>query len=185
MDRFRTTVALPWIAAIVGFPIGGYLGHAIAGPAATAPAALMSGLIAGAIIGVLQALSIGLRGQPLAIWVGGTAAGLAVGLAIVTAAIGQIETSTEAAALGLVSGALIGAAQAAVLMRAGTSNAWLWIPVTGLAWGVGWLVTSGIGVALAAGWPVYGLSGALVSQLITAVALWQLVASRDTLRTTA
>ena len=110
---------------------------------------------------------------------------MAVGLAIVTAAIGQIETSTEATALGLVSGALIGAAQAAVLMRAGTSNAWLWIPVTGLAWGVGWLVTSGIGVALAAGWPVYGLSGALVSQLITAVALWQLVASRDTLRATA
>src|SRR6185312_9044505 len=27
MDRLRTTVALPWIAAIIGFPIGGYLGH--------------------------------------------------------------------------------------------------------------------------------------------------------------
>jgi hypothetical protein len=185
MDRIRTTVALPWLAAIVGFPIGGYVGHAIAGPAATAPAALMSGLIAGAIIGLAQALSIGLRGQPLAIWVGGTAAGLAVALAIVTAAIGQIETSTEAAALGLVSGVLIGSAQAAVLLRAGTTNAWLWIPATGLAWGVGWLVTSGIGVALAAGWPVYGLSGALASQVITALALWRLVSSREILHATA
>jgi hypothetical protein len=181
MDRLRTNVALPWIVAIVGFPIGGYLGHAIAGPAATAPAALLSGLVAGAIIGLGQALSLGLRGQPLAIWAGGTAVGLAVALGIVTAAIGLIETQAEAVALGVVSGVLIGAAQAAVLMRAGVSNAWLWIPVTGLAWGVGWLVTSGIGVALEAGWPVYGLSGALVSQIITAVALWRLVPSRETL----
>jgi hypothetical protein len=49
-------------------------------------------------------------------------------------------------------------------------------------WGVGWLVTSGIGVALAAGWPVYGLSGALASQVITAIALWRLVGSRSTRR---
>jgi hypothetical protein len=185
MDRVRRTVALPWIAAIVGFPIGGYLGHAIAGPAATALPALLSGLIAGAIIGLGQALSIGLRGQPLAIWVGGTAAGLAIALAVVTAAIGQIETSIEAVVLGVVSGLLIGAAQAAVLLRVGTSNAWLWIPATAVAWGVGWLVTSGIGVALAAGWPVYGLSGALASQVITAIAIWRLVTSRDNLHATA
>jgi len=62
MDRLRTNVALLWIAGIVGFPIGGYLGHAIAGPAATAPAALLSGVIAGAIIGLGQAVLIGLRG---------------------------------------------------------------------------------------------------------------------------
>jgi hypothetical protein len=70
-------------------------------------------------------------------------------------------------------------------LRAGVSNAWLWIPVTAVSWGVGWLVTSGIGVALAAGWPVYGLSGALASQIITAIALWRLVTSRDTLHATA
>ena len=116
---------------------------------------------------------------------GGTAVGLAVALGIVTAAIGQIETTTEAVALGVVSGLLIGAAQAAVLMRVGISNAWVWIPVTGLAWGVGWLVTSGIGVALEAGWPVYGLSGALASQVITAVALWSLVSSRKALQAAA
>jgi hypothetical protein len=121
----------------------------------------------------------------LAIWVAGTAVGLAAALALFTAAIGQIETSLEAVALGVVSGALIGAAQAAVFLRAGTSNAWLWIPVTALAWGLGWLVTSGIGVALAAGWPVYGLSGALASQIITAVALWRRATSPETRNATA
>ena len=84
--------------------------------------------------------------------------------------------------LGLVSGVLIGAAQAAVLMRAGIANAWLWILVTGVGWAVGWLITASVGVALAPGWPVYGASGALVSQVITAVALLRLVPSRDALK---
>jgi hypothetical protein len=185
VDRIRATVAVPWIVAVIAFPIGGYVGHAIVGPAATAFAAFLSGVIAGAVIGLGQAFSIGLRGRALAVWVGGTSVGLAVALGIVTAAIGQIETSTEAIAVGIVSGALIGASQATVLIRSGVANAWLWVPVTAVAWGVGWFVTSGIGVALAAGWPVYGLSGALVSQAITAVALWRLVSSRRALQSAA
>lgn len=185
MDRLRSSVALPWLLAVVGFPIGGLLAQTIAGPAATVPAALLSGLIAGAVIGLGQALSLFLRAQALALWVGGTAIALAVALAVVTAAIGQIETSTEAIALGALSGVLIGAAQGAVFMRAGVANAWVWIPVTGVAWAVGWLITSSVGVALAPGWPVYGLSGAVVSQIITGVALWRLVPSRDTLKSAA
>jgi hypothetical protein len=185
MDRLRTSVALPWIIAVVGFPIGGLLAQTVAGPASTVPAALISGLIAGAVIGLAQALALGLRAQALAVWVGGTAVALAVALGLVTAVIGQIETSTEAIALGVVSGVLIGAAQAAVLMRAGVGNAWVWILVTGVAWGIGWLITASVGVALAPGWPVYGASGAIVSQIITAVALWRLVPSRESLRAAA
>lgn len=182
MDRLRTSVVLPWIIAIVGFPIGGLLAQTIAGPAATVPAAVLSGLIAGAIIGLAQGIALWLRGQALVLWVVGTAVALAVGLAGVTAAIGQIETSTEAIVLGAVSGLLIGAAQAALFMRAGIANAWVWVVVTGVAWAVGWLITASVGVALAPGWPVYGLSGAVVSQIITAVALWRLVPSRDALK---
>ena len=40
---------------------------------------------------------------------------------------------------------------------------------SGIAWAIGWAVTAGIGVALEAGWPVFGLSGALVSQVIAGV----------------
>jgi hypothetical protein len=139
MDRLRTSVAMPWVVAVIGFPIGGLLAQTIAGPAATVPAA-------------------------------------------VTAAIGQIETSTEAVALGALSGVLIGAAQAALFMRA-IANAWVWVLVTGIAWAVGWLIiTARVGVALGPGWPVYGASGALVSQIITAIALWRLVPSHEALR---
>jgi hypothetical protein len=185
MDRFRTSVPLPWIIAVIGFPIGGLLGQTIAGPAATLPAALLSGLIAGAVIGLAQAISLGLRSTALAIWAVGTAAALAVALAAVTLATGQIETSTEAIGLGVASGVLIGAAQGGALMRAGIAKAWLWIPATGVAWAVGWLVTSSVGVALAPGWPVYGASGALVSQIITALVLWRLVPSRAALQAAA
>ena len=185
MDRLRTSAAALWLVAVIGFPIGGFLGHMIAGPASTATSALLSGLIAGAVIGLAQALSLGLRAQALAWWTIGTAAALAAALGLVTVAIGQIETSTEAIALGAVSGVVIGAVQAFLFMRAGVANAWMWVAASAVAWAVGWLITSGIGVALAPGWPVYGLSGAIASQVITAVALWRLVPSRETLHAAA
>jgi hypothetical protein len=182
MDRLRTSVALPWILAVVGFPIGGLLAQTIAGPVSTVPAAVASGLIAGAVIGFCQALALSLRGRKLAAWTGGTAAAAAVALAIVTAAIGQIETAREAVWLGSTSGALIGFVQATLLIRAGVAHGWVWTVATAIAWGVGWLITSSAGVALEPGWPVYGLSGAVVSQIITGVALWWLVPSRQTLK---
>jgi hypothetical protein len=37
-------------------------------------------------------------------------------------------------------------------------------------------VTASIGVALEAGWPVFGLSGALVSQVLAGVVLWKVLA---------
>ena len=182
MDRLRDSVVLPWILAVIGFPIGGILAQQLAGPAATIPSALVSGLVAGAAIGFAQASALRLGSLAVALWVGATAAALAIALGLVTGAIGQIETSTEAIVLGVVSGALIGVAQSALLMRAGVPNAWTWIPITAVAWAVGWLITASVGVALAPGWPVYGLSGAVVSQIITGVALWRLVPSRDMLR---
>jgi len=182
MDRLRGSVVIPWILAVIGFPIGGVLAQQLAGPAATIPAALLSGLVAGAAIGFAQASALRLRSLSVALWVVGTAAALAIALGLVTGAIGQVQTSTEAIMLGAVSGALVGVAQSALLMRAGISSAWTWIPVTAVAWAVGWLITASVGVALAPGWPVYGLSGAVVSQIITGVALWRLVPSRDRMR---
>jgi hypothetical protein len=182
MDRLRDSVVFTWILAVVAFPIGGLLAQTVAGPASTVPSALVSGLIAGAVIGLGQALGLGLRAQPLAVWVIGTAVGLAIALAIVTAVVGQIETPTEAVGLGVVSGALIGVVQAVALMRAGVPSAWIWIPATAIAWGIGWLITASVGVALAPGWPVYGASGALVSQIVTGVTLWRLVPSGASLK---
>ena len=170
MSNLLESVPLRWVVAVVAFPIGGYLGHLIAGPAATAPAAFVSGLVAGAIIGLGQGLALKLPVQALVTWsavTAVTAVALALALAGLTAIIGQIETIPDAIFLGAASGLLIGAGQAALLVRQRVRSAWTWVLASTAAWAIGWLVTASIGVDLEAGWPVYGLSGALASQLST------------------
>ena len=168
---------------MVGFFIGGFLGQAIAGPAATVPAALLSGLIAGAFIGLGQGIALGLRGQALGLWTGGTA----VALGHRTRGRHGGDRPDRDHDRGGRPGRRLRPAdrrrsRPLLLMRAGIANAWVWVPVTAVAWAIGWLVTASIGVALAPGWPVYGASGAVVSQVITAIALWRLVPSRDALK---
>ena len=99
MHSFVQSLPLRWLIAVISFPIGGFIGHLVAGPAATIPSALISGAIAGGIIGLGQGFALKLRSQALVLWAGATAAGLALALAAVTAVIGQITNSTEAAAL--------------------------------------------------------------------------------------
>ena len=167
---------LRWILATVAFPIGGFLGHAVGGPAATLAAALISGVIAGAAIGLGQGLALALRPQTIALWVAATAAGLGLALAVLTAINGQIDSTVDAVILGAASGLAIGAGQAALLTRERIGNAWIWVVASSAAWAVGWLITSGaVGVGLAPGWPVYGLSGAVVSQVITGIVMWKLM----------
>lgn len=175
MSNLLSSMPLRWLLAVVAFPIGGYVGHLVGGPAATVPAALISGLIAGAVIGLGQGLALKLGVEALAIWTAVAGIALALSLAAVTAVIGQIEATGDAMLLGVASGLAIGVGQAALLVRKAVANAWLWVPASAAAWTVGWFITSSIGVALAAGWPVYGLSGALVSQVITAGVLWALL----------
>ena len=74
MSGSGRSLLLRWLVAIIAFPIGGFVGHLIGGPAATVPAALISGLIAGGIIGAGQGVALGIiRPQALALWVGATA----------------------------------------------------------------------------------------------------------------
>ena len=176
LPEFGRSVLIRWLVATVAFPIGGYLGNAVGGPAATVPAALISGLIAGGVIGLGQGLAIGLRGQPVIVWAAASAVGLGVALGVVTATVGQIDTTLDAVLLGAVSGLAIGGVQAALLMRDGLANTWIWVAASAIAWAIGWFITAGaVGVGLAPGWPVYGLSGAVVSQAITGIVLWKIL----------
>ena len=184
MPTLLQSLPLRWLVATLAFPIGGFIGHLVGGPAATIPAALISGGIAGAAIGLGQAFALRLRSQALIGWVGATALGLGLSLAAVTGFTGQIANSTEAAALGALAGLVLGTGQAVVLRSSGMSNAWIWAPATGIAWATGWFVTASAGIALDAGWPVFGLSGAIVSQVITGIVLWRLTASHPTVATT-
>ena len=184
MSTVRKSLPLRWLVATIAFPIGGFIGHLVGGPAATIPAALISGGIAGATIGLGQGLALKLRSQALVAWVVATAVGLGLSLAVVTGSIGQIASTTDAAALGAVAGLVLGSGQAFLLRSSGVSNAWIWAPATAIAWAAGWFVTASAGIALDAGWPVFGLSGAIVSQVITGIVLWRLTASRPVVAAT-
>ncbi len=173
MSGFFASIPLRWVVALVAFPIGGYIGFVVGGPAATVAAASISGLVTGALIGLAQGVAVGLPPRQLAVWTAGTAVALSAALGGMTAVLGQISTSGEAVIVGAVSGSLIGAAQAAFLVHGRASSAAIWVVASAAAWAVGWFVTTSIGVSTATGWPVYGLSGALASQLLTAVVLWR------------
>ena len=95
MLTFLQSLPLSWLIAVISFPIGGFIGHLVAGPAATIPSALLSGAIAGGIIGLGQGFALKLPSQALALWAAATAVGLGLALAGVTAVIGQITTTTE------------------------------------------------------------------------------------------
>jgi hypothetical protein len=114
--------------------------------------ALLSGVIAGAIIGTAQWLVLRRRGGSPA-WIIATTAGLAVGLTA-GAALVDYKTSLGAlAAMGAVSGAAIGLAQAASFAPL-RRHALVWTLATGALWAIGWAVTTAAGIKVEDQWPV-------------------------------
>jgi hypothetical protein len=159
-----------WGAAFLGFPIGGAAATALAGPIETVGAAALAGAAAGGVIGGAQWLVLRRRLPLSALWVPATAGGMAVGLALGQALLGDATTALPLLGRGLVVGAAIGAAQAA-LLRGVLPTPAIWAAAVALGWPLGWAVTAAFGIDLAAKWAVFGASGALTFQLATGLTL--------------
>ena len=160
-----------WLLATVSYPLAGIAGRAVAGPATAWTSALLAGAIAGRVVGVGQAIVMSPR-RPDVRWAIAMAAGSGAGLGV-SVGLGLTPLST-----GLVTGALIGVAQATVLaLAAGDArrSVLAWPVVVAVAWALGWTVTTAIGVDPNAGWAVFGLSGALTSQVVTLAGAFALV----------
>ena len=156
-----------WLAVFLAYPIAGFLGRAIANPADGFVFAFITGAVAGAVLGLAQWVALG-RHVSAVRWIGATAAGLGVSFVIV-----QMLGATSSAAaplIGAVTGLGVGLAQA-VLRSDRIPQAFVWIPTMGIAWSIGWVVTASIGVQAEAGWPVVGVSGALVAQALSGAVL--------------
>ena len=167
MSQVLTRDYAMWIAVFLAYPIAGLVGRWIANPADGLVFAFITAAIAGAILGLAQWLALG-RHVSAVRWVGATALGLGVSFVIVQA-IGA--TSTAAApVIGAVTGLGVGIAQSFIRSDRIPSPV-VWIPTMGVAWAIGWVVTTSIGVQAEAGWPVVGVSGALVAQLLSGVVL--------------
>lgn len=159
-----------WLLALLGFPIGGGLARLLVGPAENVVAAALAGLLTGAVIGLAQWLVLR---QILSInlgWVAVTAISMGLGLALGVALLGIETTGTTLIARAVITGLFIGVAQWLLLREIVPMSAW-WILILAIAWAVSWTITRAVGVDLTQNWSVFGASGALVFQLVTAVAL--------------
>jgi hypothetical protein len=163
-----------WATAFLGFPLGGVVAAALIGPITTPLGGALGGATTGAIIGAAQWLVLRRRLPLSPWWIAATGLGMGVGLAL---GITLLGTSTDGAALplrGLITGAGVGIAQY-MLLRGVSSRAPVWALVVALGWALGWMITQAIGVDLSLQWAVFGSSGALTFQLLTALTLaWML-----------
>ena len=134
-------------------------------------AALVGGLIAGAIIGGGEWLALRRWVAPL--WIPATSLGMAAGLAAGAALVDYGTSRGDVLLLGAVTGAGVGVLQALVLARQRVSGALWWAVANPLAWALGWLVTSYvITTNIEERFTNFGASGTLVYGLLT----WPLLA---------
>ena len=160
------------VAILVGFPIGGLVADLVVDGVDSVGAALVGGLIAGAIIGAAQWFA--LRRWVSWLWIPATAAGMALGLAAGAALADYGTNRGDVVLIGAATGLGVGVAQALVLARRGIPGAFWWAVANPPAWAVGWLVTSYvITTNVDERFTNFGAGGALVYGLLT----WLLLAA--------
>jgi len=158
-----------WMVSFAGYPLGGYAAYLLVGAVDGPGPALAGGLLTGAILGAVQAWALGNGApRPLA-WILATALGLMAGVA---AGAALVDYRTDLGSLviqGAVGGAMVGIAQAAVLMPRLGALALVWPLYLSGVFAVGWAVTTSAGIDVDQQFTIFGSSGALVATLLTVV----------------
>jgi hypothetical protein len=160
-----------WLA----FPVAGYIGWGIGGRVDAIDAALVGGALTGAGLGAVEWWAAkGALGRA-ATWIGASAVGYAVGLAAGAALVGFDTDLVALAAMGLVSGAALGAAQGLVLARQGRRALALpWALAMPVLFTLGWTIASVTGIGVDDQFTVFGAGGALVFTMLSGVLLARL-----------
>ena len=171
---WRSTARRMWVwpvAILVSFPIGGYIADLVVDGVDSVGAALVGGLIVGAIIGAAEWFA--LRQRISWLWIPATIAGMAVGLIAGAALVDYGVDRGDLVVMGAVTGVAVGVMQALVLVRRRIPGAFWWAVANPPAWALGWFVSSYvISRNIDERFPIFGASGALVFGLLT----WLLLA---------
>ncbi len=160
-----------WTAGFLAFPIAGLAGKAIAGPVDGLLAALLGGAVTGLVIGAGQSL-VAPGAVPPARWTLATTVGMAAGLALGAAAVGYRSSLADLVLMGVLTGVPLGIAQALALT---TRRRWLWAAATPVLWGLGWTVTTLIGVDVGSRYTVFGSTGAIAFSALSGLVLLAVV----------
>jgi hypothetical protein len=95
---------------------------------------------------------------------------MGAGSSLAAVATGAGTTTPALVISGLVTGAVVGAAQGFALSR-GLRVTALWAATVSISWALGWLVTANVIVDAENGYVAFGSSGALVVTIITGLVL--------------
>ncbi len=173
--RRRRLPGRRWVAVGFAFPIAGYIGWAVSGPVDAVGAALLGGALTGAGLGAVQSWAVREAFGPAPAWIAASSAGYSAGLAAGAALVGYGTDLADLAVMGVISGAVLGAAQAVALARSGNRRlAPAWGAAMPALFGLGWCAATTIGVSVEDQFTVFGASGALVFTLLSAALLARL-----------
>jgi hypothetical protein len=161
-----------WVAVAVAFPIAGLVGWKVGGRVDGVAAALVGGGLTGAGLGAVQWWAAdGALGRAAA-WIGSSAIGYAVGLAVGAALVGYDTDLADLAAMGAVSGLVLGAAQGLALAAQGRKRlAVAWATAMPVLLALGWSATTAGGISVEDQFTVFGAYGALVFTLLSGLVL--------------
>jgi hypothetical protein len=174
--RFNVKAWLLWTAGFLAFPIAGVAATAVVGRVNDAVAALVGGIVAGAVIGTGQWLvARRLLGDPRA-WIPATAMAMGLGLLVGAGAVGYGTSLGELALMGAITGIPLGVVQA-YLLRDRLANAWVWGVAMPLLWALGWTVTTAGGIDVDRQFAVFGAYGAITFMALSGVLLDRLRAA--------
>ena len=174
--RFNVKGWLLWTAGFVSFPLAGIAAQATVGRINDALAALVGGLIAGAVIGTGQWLvARRLLGDPLA-WIAATAAAMGIGLLAGASVVGYGTSIGELALMGAITGLPLGAVQG-FLLRDRVARSWVWAAAIPLLWALGWTVTTAAGIGVDSQYAVFGAFGAITFTALSGALLDRLRAA--------
>jgi len=158
-----------WMVSFAGFPLGGVTAWLLVGPVDSPARAIIGGLVTGLILGVVQAWAMRADRRLSAAWTVATAVGLSIGLATGAALVGYSTGLGDLAIQGAVSGTAVGIAQAVVLRSRLGLIVLAWPAYLALAWTIGWIVSTSIGINVAEQFTVFGAAGAVTVALLTSV----------------
>jgi hypothetical protein len=157
-----------WLGTFVGFPLAGVAARAVAGNIDSVGAAGVGGLVGGAILGAAQVGIGGIEAGGRGRWIGATAAGLAVGLAAGSRAVGFETDTASLVEMGAISGGVVGLAQAVAISMRPVDRV-LWAIATPALWAGGWFITSQVIVDAERQHAVFGSSGAAAVSAVAGV----------------
>jgi len=168
-----------WLAVAVAFPVAELIGWKVGGRVDAVEAALVGGALTGAGLGAVQWWAAsGALGRAAA-WIGSGAVGYAGGLAAGAALVGYDTELGALAAMGAVSGLVLGAAQGLALAAQGrTRLALAWAAAMPVLLALGWSATTAGGISVEDQFTVFGASGAVLFTLLSGLVLARITPAR-------